>query len=70
MIDLKNPRLRRILVVAVVVTAGAAAWLLWPRHDRAAAGFTGYVVSDDIYMTSPVAGTVGATGWLRAVRKP
>lgn len=59
MIDLKTPRTRPVIAAAVLGAAALGAWLLWPKHEARPADFTGYVVSDDLYMTSPTAGTVG-----------
>jgi len=45
-------------VVAAAVVAGGA-WLLWRSHERPAReAFTGYVVSDDVTMSSPIGGTL------------
>ncbi len=50
---------RAIPVIVALVVAGAVLWLFLRSHDRRGDEvFTGYVVSDNIYMTSPVAGTL------------
>ncbi|WP_091740887.1 HlyD family secretion protein [Phenylobacterium immobile] len=68
MIDLKNSPAKRIALGAGVAVVAVVAFLLWPRHERATGDFTGYVVSDDLYMTSPVAGTVGEIAVRRGQR--
>jgi HlyD family secretion protein len=51
--------LRPILIALAVIAACVVLWLvLRPGEKRGDEVFTGYVVSDDIYMTSPVAGTL------------
>ncbi len=50
---------RRLLIAAIVVVAGLVLWLLLkPGRHAGDEQFTGYVVSDDIYMSSPVGGTL------------
>lgn len=51
---------RTVLIVVVVIALAAALWLLLRPHRRGAELFTGYVVSENIYMASPVTGTVAA----------
>jgi HlyD family secretion protein len=68
MIDLKTSPIPRVVAAVVVVSAVVAAFVLWPRHERQPGDFTGYVVSDDLYMTSPVAGTVGQVAVKRGQR--
>jgi HlyD family secretion protein len=56
-----------IAAIVVLVIVGTLAWLLLrPREhgDR----FTGYVVSDDIYMSSPIAGTLTSIAVQRGQR--
>jgi HlyD family secretion protein len=68
------PRARRFPLRAVAAGAGvlAAAGLVWffvSQHDReGGAVFTGYVVSDDVYMASPVSGTLVAVAVRRGER--
>lgn len=46
-------------VAAIVIAAGLTGWLLLGRGDAPAKdSFTGYVVSNDLYMASPVSGTL------------
>lgn len=50
---------RAALGVGLVALAGVGLWLaLGARDGRGRESFTGYVVSDDIYMAPPVAGTL------------
>jgi len=50
---------RPILIALVLAAAAFTLWLfLRPGETRSPEVFTGYVVSDDIYMASPVAGTL------------
>jgi multidrug resistance efflux pump len=52
---------RPIVVVAVLALIALVAWLLLRGEDRAGKEqFTGYVVADDVYMTSPIAGTLAS----------
>lgn len=61
---------RRIIVaVAAVAVIGLVAWLLLRRDDRGGEElFTGYVVSENVYMTSPVAGTLAGVSVERGQR--
>lgn len=60
---------RILLIAAVVAAAGIALWLLLKPRDRTGDElFTGYVVSDDIYMSSPVAGTLTGVAVRRGQR--
>ncbi|HWE98952.1 MAG TPA: HlyD family efflux transporter periplasmic adaptor subunit [Caulobacteraceae bacterium] len=48
-----------MIAVAALAAAVAVAWVLLKPHGRPrAASFTGYVVSQDVYMASPVNGTL------------
>ncbi|KEZ21056.1 Secretion protein HlyD precursor [Sphingobium yanoikuyae] len=50
---------RPILILVAVIAVGIALWLfLRPGERKGDEVFTGYVVSDNIYMSSPVAGTL------------
>jgi len=50
---------RAIVAVVAIVAVGIALWLfLRPGESRTPELFTGYVISDDVYMASPVAGTL------------
>jgi HlyD family secretion protein len=60
---------RPVILVAVLVLVALAAWLLLRPGDRNGKQvFTGYVVADDIYMTSPVAGTLASVAVVRGQR--
>jgi HlyD family secretion protein len=57
----RRAALRPAIVVAILAAAALILWLLLrPGGTRSEERFTGYVVSDDIYMASPVAGTLTA----------
>lgn len=63
-----RPRLP-VIVGAVVLVAAVGGWLLLRPHGaKDEERFTGYVVSDDIYMTSPVAGTLTGVAVQRGQR--
>jgi HlyD family secretion protein len=56
-------------VVAVLAAVALVLWLVLRSDDRSGAErFTGYVVADDIYMTSPVAGTLASVSVRRGQR--
>ena len=60
---------RPIVVVAVLALIALVAWLLLRGEDRAGKEqFTGYVVADDVYMTSPIAGTLASVAVVRGQR--
>lgn len=60
---------KAIIAVAVLVGVALALWLtLRPHRQRSADSFTGYVVSDNVYMSSPVAGTLTAVSVQRGQR--
>lgn len=64
----RRPPIRAIVAVATLVAIGVVLWwVLQPSRDRAES-FTGYVVSDNIYMTSPVAGTLASVAVERGQR--
>jgi HlyD family secretion protein len=51
--------LRLILIAIAVIVFGIVLWLvLKPGKAARDEAFTGYVISDDVYMSSPVAGTL------------
>lgn len=57
-----------IIVVALVVIGGVA-WLLSRSHGaKTGKDFTGYVVSEDVYMASPASGTLTAVSVKRGDR--
>jgi HlyD family secretion protein len=60
--------IRAIAVVAGLAVFGIALMLYLKSHGRGADVFTGYVVSDDIYMASPVAGTLAGVAVRRGQR--
>ena len=50
---------RPIMIVATAILVGVLLWLfLRPGDRKSDEVFTGYVISEDIYMSSPVAGTL------------
>ena len=53
-------RLRLVAVVLAVLVAGVLVWRAWAPRAEDADVLTGYVEGDDLYLSSPVAGTVGA----------
>jgi HlyD family secretion protein len=56
---LKSSILRHKVALAVIAAAGIISWLLLSRElISQLPRFTGYVVSDNIYMSSPISGTV------------
>lgn len=60
---------RVIIAVVLVAAIGIALWLLLGRRGgRGDELFTGYVISDDIYMSSPVAGTLAGVSVHRGQR--
>lgn len=59
---------RAIAVIAALAVIALALWLWYRSHARSDDLFTGYVVSDDIYMTSPVAGTLASVAVQRGQR--
>ncbi len=70
--DTSNGGRRRLplpaIVAGAVVVIAVVLWLLFRPHGRPAELFTGYVVSDDIYMASPVAGTLTGVAVKRGQR--
>jgi len=59
---------RPVIIIAVLVVVALAAWLLLRPGGSGKQTFTGYVVADDIYMTSPVAGTLAGVSVSRGQR--
>ena len=55
-------------VVAVVVVAVLLWWLLRPKDHAPVERFTGYVVSDNVNMASPIAGTLSSVAVKRGQR--
>ncbi|MDE1153560.1 MAG: HlyD family efflux transporter periplasmic adaptor subunit [Micavibrio sp.] len=60
----------RIAVIAgVLLLVGAGGWIYFSKHnDSLPQVFTGYVISDDIYMSSPIAGTLTSVAVHRGQR--
>ncbi|MGZ3258192.1 MAG: HlyD family secretion protein [Croceibacterium sp.] len=60
---------RAIAAIVIVAIAGVGLWLLLRSEDRGGnEHFTGYVVADDVYMTSPIAGTLASVAVVRGQR--
>jgi HlyD family secretion protein len=60
---------RAIVAIAIVAVVALVLWLLLrPGDGGDAKSFTGYVVADNIYMTSPVAGTLAGVAVERGQR--
>lgn len=60
---------RRAIVAVVVAAFALVLWLLLRSGDRDGKElFTGYVVADEVYMTSPVAGTLASVSVRRGQR--
>jgi len=61
--------LRPIVAVAVLALVVLVAWLLLRGDDRGGKElFTGYVVADNVYMTSPISGTLASVAVVRGQR--
>ncbi len=54
-----NPRLRAVIVLAVLAAAGLLAWRAWSPRAEDADVLPGYVEGDDLYLSAPAAGPVG-----------
>jgi HlyD family secretion protein len=63
-----NGRLRAVLVVAAVLTVAILVWLAWSPRWSDADVISGYVEGDDLYLSSPVAGTVTAVKVVKGQR--
>jgi HlyD family secretion protein len=59
---------RLLVVIAVLAIVVLAAWLLTRSDTGGREQFTGYVVADEVYMTSPVAGTLARVAVVRGQR--
>ena len=55
-----NPRLRLALAVLAVIVVGVVVWRAWSPRAEDANVLTGYVEGDDLYLSAPLAGNVGA----------
>jgi HlyD family secretion protein len=65
----RGPPLRLLVIVGVIAAVALAVWLLSRSKGRGGDElFTGYVVADDVYMTSPVAGTLASVAVVRGQR--
>jgi HlyD family secretion protein len=61
--------MQAILIAVAVIVAAIGLWLFLRLGDRQGDEiFTGYVVSDDIYMSSPIAGTLSSVAVQRGQR--
>ena len=59
---------RLVVILAIIVAVVLALWLLNRSKGGEPELFTGYVVADDVYMTSPVAGTLASVAVVRGQR--
>ncbi len=71
--DAKAPKARRIPTVLIAIVAlaiiGGILWLLFKPGSRKPEDlYTGYVVSDNVYMSSPVSGTLASVSVKRGQR--
>ena len=64
----RRPPVRLIVFVAVLALVALVLWLLLGSDRDEKERFTGYVVADDVYMTSPVAGTLASVSVQRGQR--
>ncbi len=55
-----TPRVRIVLIVLAVAAAAVLAWRAWSPRAADADVLSGYVEGDDLYLSSPVAGPLGA----------
>ena len=62
-----NPRLRSVLIVALLIAAGVTAWLLFARSHRERS-LSGYIEGESLYFASPVAGTVASVSVVEGTR--
>ncbi len=63
-----NPRLRPVLAVLAVLTVAVLVWMAWSPRWADADVLSGYVEGDDLYLSSPVAGTVTAVKVVKGQR--
>ena len=55
-----KPQLRLAVVIVVLLAAGYFAWRAWAPRAEDTAVLSGYVEGDDLYLSAPAAGPVGA----------
>jgi HlyD family secretion protein len=60
-------RLRPIIIVAIIIAAAIAAWLLFGGSKRERM-LSGYVEGENLYLASPVAGTVASVSAVEGTR--
>jgi HlyD family secretion protein len=60
--------IRAVLLLAALAAAGVVAWLLLRPHGRSDQLFTGYVISNNVFMSSPVSGTLKSVAVRRGDR--
>ena len=53
-----NRNLRLVIILAVVLAGGFLVWRAWAPRAEDANVLTGYIEGDDLYLSSPVAGSV------------
>ncbi|MFP2901878.1 biotin/lipoyl-binding protein, partial [Corallococcus sp. 4LFB] len=66
----KSKHSKRGIIAGVILVAVIASGILWLRRPvpEPPPRFTGYVVSDNVYMSSPVAGMVASVAVVRGQR--
>lgn len=60
-------RFRAAIIIAVIIAAAAAAWLLLGGSDRQRM-LSGYIEGENLYLASPVAGTVASVAAVEGAR--
>jgi HlyD family secretion protein len=67
-VDSRRTRIIIGAAVVLVIAGGLIWWWLGTQRTRSAHSFTGYVVSDNVYMASPVSGTLTSVAVRRGAR--
>jgi HlyD family secretion protein len=60
-------RFRPIIVAALIIAAAVAAWLLLSGPARTRT-LSGYIEGDNLFLSSPIAGTVRSVGVVEGTR--
>jgi len=63
-----NPKVRIVIVVAIILLAGALAWWSWGPRDRSGGALSGYVEGEALYLSSSTAGPVSEVNVKRGQR--